>query len=405
MQPTVDIFFSLVFVTTIIGTLTATILFFASENETFPSRILAFFLLTISITVLTAGGFFTDIFLRYPHLSRLGLIPSVCAMPLAYLYVRTVLEQEFRFKRYDFLFFIPIIVYAVSFAPYYFLSADEKLVYIRQILADRSLIALEPDGRLPLGWGWIFRSVYSFLFSLAQFKLLFDYRKRALKSGAGLTQNKIVFHWLTSFSIVVFITYSLVLFEVVLHVSRFLDLFRLITYTIIFCTLFVSFYLFARPKILYGLTGYLQSDEKPIVQISSKENLLSETHEPPKSNTISREQAIIFRKKLEDFMGEKKPFLQPGYKVKQLSDELDIPFYQLSAFINQEYGLNFNELVNSFRVQYLEDLVKSNSEYSNYTLEALGKAAGFNSRSTFIAAVKKNTGQTPQEFFSTLFAG
>jgi AraC-like DNA-binding protein len=326
-------------------------------------------------------------------------------MPLAYLYVRTVLEQEFRFKKYDFLFFAPIVVYAVSFAPYYFLSADEKLVYIRQILADRSLIALEPEGRLPLGWGWIFRSVYSFLFSLAQFKLLFDYRKRALKSETDLTQNKTVFQWLTSFSIIAFITYSLILFEVVLHVSRFFDLFRLITYTVIFCTLFVSIYLFARPKILYGLTGYLQSEPKDNTQKLSEAAAIANGNEQPKSNTISQEQADILRKKLKDFLEEKKPFLQPGYKVKQLSEDLDIPFYQLSAFINQEYGLNFNELINQNRVKYLETLVKESPEFAGYTLEALGKLAGFNSRSTFIAAVKKNTGKTPQEFFGPIFAG
>jgi hypothetical protein len=235
-------------------------------------------------------------------------------MPLAYLYVRTVLEQEFRFKKYDFLFFVPIVVYAVSFAPYYFLSADEKLIYIRQILADRNLIALEPDGRLPLGWGWIFRSVYSFLFGLAQFKLLFDYRKRALKSGTGLAQNKVVFQWLTSFSIVAFITYSFILFEVVLHVSRFFDLFRLITYTIIFCTLFVSIYLFARPKILYGLTGYLQSEQKEKIPVPSEAILLSDNNTQPKTNTLSREQAIIFRTKLENFMEEKNHFFSLDIK-------------------------------------------------------------------------------------------
>jgi AraC-like DNA-binding protein len=124
-----------------------------------------------------------------------------------------------------------------------------------------------------------------------------------------------------------------------------------------------------------------------------------------RATTITHEQALQFRNQLESFFESHKPFLKPGYKVKQLSEDLDIPFYQLSAFINQEYGQNFNELINQFRVKHLETMVKQSPEFAGYTLEALGKLAGFNSRSTFIAAVKKNTGKTPQEFFGPIFAG
>jgi hypothetical protein len=48
---------------------------------------------------------------------------------------------------------------------------------------------------------------------------------------------------------------------------------------------------------------------------------------------------------------------------------------------------NFNELVNDFRVDYLTSLIKTSSAYNQFTLEALGKEAGFNSRTAFIAAV------------------
>jgi methylphosphotriester-DNA--protein-cysteine methyltransferase len=44
-------------------------------------------------------------------------------------------------------------------------------------------------------------------------------------------------------------------------------------------------------------------------------------------------------------------------------------------------------------------MLKTSPELYQFTLEALGKMAGFNSRSTFIAAVKKISGRTPQEFF------
>jgi AraC-like DNA-binding protein len=84
--------------------------------------------------------------------------------------------------------------------------------------------------------------------------------------------------------------------------------------------------------------------------------------------------------------------------LSDLSAEIDVPVYQLSAFINQEYGKNFNELVNEYRVGYVKKLLDANSEYRQYTLEAIGRMAGFNSRTTFIAAVKKVSGMTPVEY-------
>ena len=83
---------------------------------------------------------------------------------------------------------------------------------------------------------------------------------------------------------------------------------------------------------------------------------------------------------------------------------MGIPSYQLSAFINQEYGKNFNELLNDYRVDYLAKLAKTSTDFYQYTLEALGRKAGFNSRTTFITAVKKRTNQTPSDYFGIILA-
>jgi AraC-like DNA-binding protein len=45
-------------------------------------------------------------------------------------------------------------------------------------------------------------------------------------------------------------------------------------------------------------------------------------------------------------------------------------------------------------------MVRDSEDAFQYTLEALGKMAGFNSRTAFIAAVKKKTGKTPSELFN-----
>jgi AraC-like DNA-binding protein len=89
----------------------------------------------------------------------------------------------------------------------------------------------------------------------------------------------------------------------------------------------------------------------------------------------------------------------PGYSIRDLSIGVNIPVYQLSAFINQEYGKNFSEWVNDFRFSFLQKMMKENPEFKLYTFQALGKLAGFNSRTSFISAIKKRTGKTPSEYF------
>jgi AraC-like DNA-binding protein len=105
------------------------------------------------------------------------------------------------------------------------------------------------------------------------------------------------------------------------------------------------------------------------------------------------------KSKLEAHFDTNHPFRKTGYTITDLSKELDIPSYQLSSFINQEYSRNFNELINEYRVDYLIQQFEQSVGFSNYTLEAFGKEAGFNSRAAFISAVKKRTGKTPSELF------
>jgi AraC-like DNA-binding protein len=116
-------------------------------------------------------------------------------------------------------------------------------------------------------------------------------------------------------------------------------------------------------------------------------------------NTLSIQQGVVIKNALESHFNENLPFRKNSYTIGDLSHELSIPTHQLSAFINQEYGKNFNELINEYRVEYLTNTIKNREDQFQFTLEALGKEAGFNSRASFISAVKKKTGKTPSEIF------
>ena len=161
--------------------------------------------------------------------------------------------------------------------------------------------------------------------------------------------------------------------------------------------LFVSIYLLLQPQILYGFKGW---NNGPVIEIQAASDDVKTDPEPESRKTsISFEQGQEIKKSLEDHFEKNLPFRKRGYLISDLSRELNLPAYMLSAFINQEYGKNFNELINEYRVNDLVNEMRSSLDHSQYTLEALGNLAGFNSRAAFIASVKKTTGKKPSEVF------
>jgi AraC-like DNA-binding protein len=101
---------------------------------------------------------------------------------------------------------------------------------------------------------------------------------------------------------------------------------------------------------------------------------------------------------IEDHLRKHKPFLNRGYRLSHLSTELGVPRHVVSKMINREYGMNFNRLINKMRIEYLqnEDIV---AERDLYTLEAIARSYGFNSRTSFIKSFKLVCGSTPSVYF------
>jgi YesN/AraC family two-component response regulator len=101
--------------------------------------------------------------------------------------------------------------------------------------------------------------------------------------------------------------------------------------------------------------------------------------------------------RLELFMIEKKPYLQPRYTITQLSRDIRIPAYQLSAIINHRKGLGFSDYINKLRIQHCESLIKI-AGGRNISIQKLAAKCGFQNRNTFTNAFKKFTGLTPSDY-------
>ena len=100
---------------------------------------------------------------------------------------------------------------------------------------------------------------------------------------------------------------------------------------------------------------------------------------------------------LEKVLIDEKQFLDNTISLDSIASELNLSKGHLSRVINSELNTSFSDYINSLRVEEAKSYLK-NSEFSNYTLVAIGLEAGFNSKSTFNSAFKKVTGNTPSEF-------
>ena len=395
MQSITHPFFLLPFSIGLLGLLTALILFWTNRENILAARLLAGVLIAISILLVGNSLYLTNYFLKFPHLYRLVSAISFCIGPLSFLYVRTSLTQSYRLQKKDLLFFIPAILYQLNRIPFVLLDKPSKLLVIQKALTETKNIAGEPEGWLPVGWAAIFRIIVGMSFIVAQLIILSKWKQQLMKVPDILNANMEQIKWLNWYTVVMLITYGVLLLEMFLHLLGSYTLGFIIVLTIGLNILFIAIYLFSKPTILYGMKGWIHSttDEATVI-------VFPESVKPIAKRTfLSATEGKEYKQIIESHFAEKNPFCMPGYSLRDLSLGVNIPVYQLSAFINQEYGKNFSEWVNDHRFLFLQKMVAENGDFHLYTFEALGKMAGFNSRTSFISAIKKRTGKTPSEYF------
>ncbi|NER18317.1 helix-turn-helix domain-containing protein [Spongiivirga citrea] len=99
-------------------------------------------------------------------------------------------------------------------------------------------------------------------------------------------------------------------------------------------------------------------------------------------------------KRINDFVKDSRCYLNPKLNQELLAEELSMSTSQLSLHINMFSDFNFSDYINNYRVNQAKKLL-TDTQFKQYTILSIGLECGFNSRSTFYAAFKKFTGQTP----------
>lgn len=108
----------------------------------------------------------------------------------------------------------------------------------------------------------------------------------------------------------------------------------------------------------------------------------------------------VIEEGLEKYIIKDKNYLNPRLTLNECAKGIKSNEKYLSNYLNKVLNINFNTYLNNLRIEEAKVLLLS-PKSEKYTIEAIAKMAGFNSKSSFNSVFKKYMNMTPSEYKST----
>lgn len=112
---------------------------------------------------------------------------------------------------------------------------------------------------------------------------------------------------------------------------------------------------------------------------------------------LTLQEATEIRQKIEEAFEYDKVYKNNAIGLNDLSQHIAKDRYKVSQVLNEYLAKNFYSLLNHYRVKEAKDLLISQPFLS---VKAVMYEVGFNSKTSFYSAFKKDTGLSPNDFRS-----
>jgi AraC-like DNA-binding protein len=358
------------------------------ERHRRTNRILSFLIVVLSIAFLARiGAFDRDIFQQYPKIILLPDLIYFTYGPLFWLYLRSLTPNSpYRWRW--FWHFLPLTLVFLFYLPQIFKTNFDFITQVVNLQLRPTFIAVAAVGLLFSAFYW-----------LRSRRFLQQLHTNYAADGLPILSFLRTVFYLHTLCLIVWLSTYLVGaaglwlgFNWTPITDRMTDATWIIlaigAYT-------MGYYAMRQPQIFRSAQLNLPEPsptptfaDAPIPPIatplsSSSNSLLA----PPKEE---------FRL-LEILMEEKRPYLNPGLSLGELADLAQTPSHQLSKLINDQFGKNFFDYINSHRIKSFQEQIEKGDHHER-TILSLALEAGFNSKTAFNRAFKKQTGLTPSEY-------
>jgi AraC-like DNA-binding protein len=306
---------------------------------------------------------------KFPQLAKIDAPLAFLFVPLFYFYVKALTKKDFRFEAAVWLHFIPFVLCAASFVPFYLQPAAEKIRHLREIF-----VAPCVQCRI-ISWLLIIQMLIYFV---AAFKMLQRHQENIKAAFSSI--EKINLNWLR---------YLLAVYAV--------DWLAVLAWQLSGGGIATANYLWLLVSIIMYVIGY-KGLQQPEIFVGFDEAAIPEAAAVKKKyekSTLTPAKAEAYYQKLLQVMANEKPHRQRDLSLPKLAQRLSMSTHHLSQIINERLQQNFFEFVNKYRIEEAKSMLL---EKTNINVAEIGFEAGFSSVSAFNTAFKKYTGMSPAQF-------
>lgn len=354
-----------------VNSLIATFLLCIRSGNLLSNRILAFYFVIFNLDI--SNFVFINFYSAHLNLEMLRNNVSALLAPTLYFYVRAVLHTDFRFRARDLAHTLPFIIVIFVFMPRFYLVEDAAL-------------KLGVNNNLQPSFELLFVQIFLYVQMTIYLSLIFIALRRnkltILNSYSDeLKLNK---HWLSHFMSFFMVGFALALIRNLVKFTEFQTVLGVITPIMMLAGLGFSCWILwqalNKPELFKGISSQLEA-----------------VRFPASNKKIATEQASEILAKLELHMQSHKSFLNPTLNIDTLAEEVGVAAQDISLALNHHLGRHFFDFINGYRIAAACEMLAISAS-SEKTVLDISLASGFNSKSSFNTAFKKQMQITPSEY-------
>lgn len=368
--PSFDTWTSVFLLFAFLGLLVAPLHYLQQRHRGHLNVFTALILLFFSLTLIEYVLYWTGYQAVYPQLTFSAHLYYFLYGPLLYFYIERLSGKTLNWKEIS-VQLLPFVIFLVITAPLIFMDVPAKRAMLTKGF---------PRGSFYAGYFNIFHPILLTLHLSVYVFLTFRLRRRF--SGLGDIEKWVRFlcYGLAGFTIAIVSYYVLVRFP---FFNTQWD------YVISLCMCFFIFSItllsFLRPQIFNGIS-FNQLD-------IGLENLNPVKY---RNSQLTENASQSLAEKLTQLMKEQQIYRENELGLDKLATRLGVSRHHLSQVINEQFGKNFFEYINSLRIADAQSLLQQQND--DLHIIDIAYQVGFNNKVSFYKAFKNETGMTPTEF-------